>query len=520
MLFLSFVMQHLEPFIVSTSSLKSPRTCPQRIELLDTQETLTADRIWICSGDKNKDKLENIKIDDDVIVFLSDYNPDCRCPESNPSASFICVSCSLPSLYNIINEAICRILLWKDKYITAVDQSLYATLELTAELSSSPVVLLNPNYRIVLSSGLDNSTFLKEQLAETGELPKQIIDSLFAYDSIDNLPVEYSVPDSQLSLFGLRIFHEHQLISVLVLEATSNRKDFDFQALCACAGQALYHHIIPNSSRRLGIYTKKFQEFWLGIMAQKLTQPFEILQELRQLPFPAEDFVRVLVVAFQCKNTETPYNYVIAQLREVFPACNITVYENEVVILKTHSERCFNLELDTERLTEILERHNGFMGISNGTRDYGFLRSLYILAKNTISVAGELRQTPNDRIFFYEEYWVYTVIDMSAHRFFELHNHDDIVYLIHPAIVHITRYDKQHNTNLRDTLYYYLLNDRNLVKTAALTNAHRNTVINKVNKINKLICLDIEDGNLRQRLIFSCQVINYYEKYMKRKLKI
>ena len=86
-------------------------------------------------------------------------------------------------------------------------------------------------------------------------------------------------------------------------------------------------------------------------------------------------------------------------------------------------------------------------------------------------------------------------------------------------MIHLTRYDRQHNNNLRDVLYYYLLNDRNLVKTAAATYMHRNTVINKMSKIMDLIHLDLEDGNLRQRLMLSCQFIRYYEKVMEREFR-
>ena len=57
------------------------------------------------------------------------------------------------------------------------------------------------------------------------------------------------------------------------------------------------------------------------------------------------------------------------------------------------------------------------------------------------------------------------------------------------------------------------------VQTAAATYMHRNTVINKVNKIMELLDLDLEDGNLRQRLILSCQFIRYYENVMNREFR-
>ena len=49
---------------------------------------------------------------------------------------------------------------------------------------------------------------------------------------------------------------------------------------------------------------------------------------------------------------------------------------------------------------------------------------------------------------------------------------------------------------------------------------HRNTVLNKINKITSMLDLDLEDPNLRQKLILSCQVILYIECAMNRSLNL
>ena len=83
--------------------------------------------------------------------------------------------------------------------------------------------------------------------------------------------------------------------------------------------------------------------------------------------------------------------------------------------------------------------------------------------------------------------------------------------LIHPAITILTRYDSENGTNLRDILFYYLLNNRSLAKTAAATYMHRNTIVNKIAKIEELVDLDLSDGNVQHRLLFSCQAQKYAE---------
>ena len=96
-------------------------------------------------------------------------------------------------------------------------------------------------------------------------------------------------------------------------------------------------------------------------------------------------------------------------------------------------------------------------------------------------------------------------------RYLESDLNDDILYLTHPAVPTLTRYDREHHTDLRDVLFYYLLNDCNLTTTAAMLYMHRNTVNNKVNQIKKIIQLELDEPKLRQRLLLSCQIMRYYE---------
>ncbi len=521
MLFLSHILQQLEPYLIFASKKQPYSTCPSRIEFIENQKAFTSDRTWIGSGEQAVNQLEGTSIEPGAVIFICDSKAGNTSQDRQKNFSWIYVSCPASTLFNILNASLCQIQQWTETFCAASDQSLQKTLSCAADLSATSLILINPDNRMILSSRLDESTYLKEKLDDSGSIAGYFLEDIFSGEKSRNLPVKYSVPDSQVAVYGQKIFHGETHISTLLLEDSRSRTDMDFPGLCFSLVQGLYRHIIPTNILRLGTNTMKFQEIWHEIMTQKLTQSFDVLKALDGLPYPTEIFVRVIVVTFQNMDTEqTPFSFVLAQLRDVLPDCNMTVYENEIIILRTYCERCFEPNLEKNRLLAILERHNCYVGISNGTRDYGTLRSLYLLAKNTILLAKKLSHKQGERIFFHEEFWIYNAIDMCAHKFVELHHHDDIIYLIHPAIIHITRYDKQHNTNLRDTLFYYLLNDRNLVKTATVTFAHRNTVLNKVNKIDKIINLDLEDGSLRQRLIFSCEMIRYYEKYMNKQLKV
>ena len=90
---------------------------------------------------------------------------------------------------------------------------------------------------------------------------------------------------------------------------------------------------------------------------------------------------------------------------------------------------------------------------------------------------------------------------------------NDILYLCHPAILTLTRYDRAYNSNLRDTLFTFLMNDRSISETSRKMFMHRNTTIYKLNKIQELINDNLENPYTRHQLILSCMIIRYVEQY-------
>lgn len=154
-------------------------------------------------------------------------------------------------------------------------------------------------------------------------------------------------------------------------------------------------------------------------------------------------------------------------------------------------------------------------GISNATRRLSRLHILHDIVSATMRLGSRLhRFSDSERLFFYEDYSMYYIIDLCASQYIETHQTNDLIYLIHPSILKICRYDAEHHSNLRDVLYYYLLSGCSLNKTATTAYMHRNTVLNKLNKINELTDIPLEDGYNRHRMIMSCLIMRYYEEYM------
>ncbi len=96
-----------------------------------------------------------------------------------------------------------------------------------------------------------------------------------------------------------------------------------------------------------------------------------------------------------------------------------------------------------------------------------------------------------------------------AVRFFEklLGNQgEEARMMVHPALRKLRDYDAKHKSDLYETLYVYLIHERNLVKTSQALFPHRNSLVWRVRRIQELTGLDLDDGELRKYLLYSYAV--------------
>ena len=210
-----------------------------------------------------------------------------------------------------------------------------------------------------------------------------------------------------------------------------------------------------------------------------------------------------------------------SELSAVFPDCNVSVFENKIIVLYTRSSRYVKLPRSIEKaLEEFLNKYNAIASVGTPFRDYHMLKTEYYICSNLLKIVSHLDDKNKSRIFNEDDFGPYFIIDLCARKYEELFSSNDIIYLVHPGLIALSRYDLKHNTNLRDLLYCYLSNDRNLSRTAKEMFMHRNTVLNKLSKIREIIDDDLDNYAVRFRLTFSFMIIKYYEQFKNLKLHL
>ena len=261
-----------------------------------------------------------------------------------------------------------------------------------------------------------------------------------------------------------------------------------------------------------------FKTLLADLLTGQLTDEEEIRRRFSLISRIPQQFCSFIIVEPSRPGSfADPPSALLAQLETIFPESNAAVYDSGIVLLLSRPDRDFQPApiFDQRQLQELLVHYDAFAAISNATSRRTMLRTNYLLTKSVLQLGRALRPCANQRIFFFVDYAEYVSIDLCINSFNALLGHDDIIYLTHPDAVKLYRYDLLHKTNLIDVLYYYCLNNGSVSQAARAAYMHRNTFSARLAKLQELIKADLTSGELQQRMVFSCKILRYYDRYAK-----
>ncbi|AOT69822.1 PucR family transcriptional regulator [Geosporobacter ferrireducens] len=502
------------------------------IILLKNQSSLPKNHFYISDRTTSLRLLQTTSTAHPITIFLaiSPYQKkDCVDFDLYHQHNIIQTDLELIDLYNCLNFIIEDYKYWCYSLMQAIcdRKTLSQIVELATSMINSLIFILDHDYRVLCGSDReDHLDDYSDEMFKNGSFsfqPTERLEELFETNLEDNNYKLYYSPDTGHYHHFYKMVYNDIVIAVILFISTSYNSSLD-----------LYYYILDFSkiikSLVVDLQMNMVERdaacatFFSDVVEGNLHKSTEFDLRLKLLPYSLNSFLSCIVIRFDpSQNKENiPYPHIISELEKIFIRVNITVYRNDIILMYSQNERTFSkLEFDYEQFNALLIRYNAHAGISNASRNHSMLRTLYLIASDTIDLSYSLGHYKlSNRIFSYEEYSFYYIINLCAQSFIRQHHHDDLGYLIHPSVIALYRYDQKHHTNLRDVLFHYLVNGKSISKTAKVMYMHRNTVINKLNKINNIIMIPLDDGYFQSRLILSCLIVHYHENYMNSKLQL
>ena len=259
--------------------------------------------------------------------------------------------------------------------------------------------------------------------------------------------------------------------------------------------------------------------FMCDLLDGKLSDQEELVLRARQLPLPLKNRYYHLVVVEPDDSTmaNSPMAnspHFLSGLAKCFASDIVASYRGRILVVASKRRGDEQIAYDPQGLKTLLEQYNAVACISNHTQWLTALRPLYVQTQGAIRFAGVYCADRSRRVFRSEDYAMAQIIDLCAQHCQD-YFHDDLRYLCHAGIVSLKDYDDKHQTDYCALLKYYLMNDRKTVQTAQAFYMYRNTLQSRIEKIARIVGEDFEDPQIRQRLLFSIQVLEYMRTCLK-----
>ena len=93
---------------------------------------------------------------------------------------------------------------------------------------------------------------------------------------------------------------------------------------------------------------------------------------------------------------------------------------------------------------------------------------------------------------------------------------DSEIEILVPEFIYKLKYDDINNgTDLLRTLYFYLVEERSLIKASQRLNVHRNSIVYRINKINELVDINLDNYKARKNIISALEIIDRLDNTLK-----
>lgn len=206
-----------------------------------------------------------------------------------------------------------------------------------------------------------------------------------------------------------------------------------------------------------------------------------------------------------CRSGSKSLSTFCTKVEKNFNACVSFLYEDKAVAV-VNLDKSFCKPRDIPNRIAILIRE-GLLKAGVSFRYWSF--------ENTRIYFQQACNAYEMGTLYYPDKWCYMFEDVAL-RYFMHYGASRIPprHLCHPVLVELFRYDEANGTDLLHTMEAYVNNNCNAVTAANQLFIHRNTFYQRMNKIQELMDVDLENQEVRLYLQLSSYLIAmyYYEK--------
>jgi len=241
------------------------------------------------------------------------------------------------------------------------------------------------------------------------------------------------------------------------------------------------------------------------LLSRKTTSQAKTRAIAQIAPTKPEDALLLVAPLDQTKSQHAfaalAMNYCLHQFPNAIP----TVFDDDLVVLFIAKEHAGTLKDQAMSFSNYLKQHHILSGAVHPVEDLYALANDYFLGRLTAlyRYREEIRHNNlNTDLFYYHDITPYPLL-------LYLSQQEDIRCFNHPAIEKIQAYDQKNSTDYYQTLACYCRHFFQKNETAQSLHIHRNTLNYRIDRIQELFHLNLQDNRTLLHLIISLEMMTY-----------
>jgi len=478
--------------------------------LTKSRASMSKEAVWFWAFERKID-LEPECLDGLVIVTT-------KASESEKLVDNNCILFIFPSaedvltVFNNLSDNFSAISDWETQMDLLVSQhaSVQEMLDITEPIIRNPIFIWDCSFNIVGRPTMDVSelSIWKKWLKDgkiTGEGVAQFAKLGYFNDMNKYNSISYTTPVIAEAPFVLRVFasgsRQELVLAQYFTKVSVSLAQMELLSIFENKLEKYVFNIVQQ--KQLQEKKKIYEPFIIDLIENRYSDS-EIKDKLKYIRLPYNARYKVYAISFE-HYSRPLVAYINREIKLIAPTGHAVELNNIIYILtRDESARKEDVQRRSEILHNILENSSCFCGISNEISDLSQVCMAASQALAAIRMGATME--PNQRCWSYNDMYFYDV----CFNYYEQKT-GGLESLIHPGIYRIIEDDNKTGQNNLQMLEIYLNRDRNLTDTAKETFIHRNSVIYRIEKIEKIIGDSFDNPVVRFNLLVSLKCLKLRE---------
>lgn len=415
-------------------------------------------------------------------------------------------------VFNELQKYMAEIQTWVTKLNDCLfhNRGLQSIIDVGYELIGNPIALLDASYKDIGHS--QDTNFQDPIFTETnvkGYLPpdyfakckakqyvekfmKSLVPFIFEDEIQGRVKILANVTAKNKIIANMTVFEYDRPL---------RNSDLDLVAfLCDIISVSMQQNALNKTSKGM-----IHENFIVDLLDGKIRNSGVIEERVKFFEWNLKDDLYIVTFKFDLtKNQDTTiFNY-RDYLDVMIGGSNLVVYNDDIIvmIINRNENKPMLGEHELNELNLFVEKNQIYAGVSRSFKHLSDTPKYFKQSLKAIELGLHI-----DKSYAFYAYEKYAIYDLWT-RFSE----DELLDFCHPFLFDLIEFDQQNNTFFASTLYTYISNNNDIIKSAKLLNIHRNTMRYRISRIKEIMDVDFEDGRFLLHLYLSFKILKYLDK--------